>query len=306
MLHTAHFYVDLTKEELQFLEINLGVSFDKVAGKSDEYAAGFTTWVIKHYGIRLHFVIDFIKLLNNETITENDYHSIEEHIKGYLFFLLQDMSVIDRVVMIRIDYRHDVRLPKDIRNLILFLYKKTAEKHRHQKKYDQHKTTIYFNSKSVQVTCYDKEEEVIANGRRIEPYEKDVLRFEVRLQNRHLKHMKYKKGKEKWLEEYFQQDLFERYMTQYLESIIFKGDYYKINKAKTIINQSPYTEAEKEQLIEFLKYVSKNGIEKAKKTHSRYLYKKFILQLKSLNINPILIPKNRQDFPSFLKNPFNI
>lgn len=92
----------------------------------------------------------------------------------------------------------------------------------------------------------------------------------------------------------------------YLGSIVFKGDYFKINKAKTTINQCLYKEAEKVQLIEFLKYVSKNGIEKAKKIHSRYLYKKSILQLESLNINPILIPKNRQDFPSFLKNPFNI
>ena len=306
MLHTAHFYVDLTSEELQFLESNLGISYDYLGSKADKYANGFTSWVTKGYGLRLHFVIDFIKLLNKETINESDYSRVEKKIQGYFLFLFQDMSFSERVVMIRMDYRLDVKLTKEQRRLVMFLYKKTAEKYRHQKKYDQHQTTVYFNSKSVQGTCYDKEEEVIAKGRKIQPFEKDVLRFEVRLQNRHLKHMKYKKGKAKWLQEYFQQALFEKYMQQYLGKLVHKGDYYKINKAKNIIKESHFKVNEKQQLIVFLSYVSRNGIEKAKKRYSRYLFKKSILQLEILNINPILIPKNRRDFPSFLKNPFNI
>lgn len=306
MLHTAHFYVNLTKEELRLLENNLGVSFDSKGNKIDDYANGFTTWVTKKYGIKLHFIIDFIKLLGKDDINETDYPNLQKQIKGYLFHLFQDKNFIERVILIRIDYRLDIKLKKDQRKLIMFLYKKTAEKHRHQKKYDQHDTTIYFNSKSVQGTCYDKEEEVIADGRKIQSYEKDVLRFEVRLQNRHLKHMKYKRGKEKWLQEYFQQSLFEKYMQQYLGILVYKGDYHKINKAKKIIKESHLKISDQQQLIAFLTFVSRNGIENAKRKYSKYLFKKLILHLTILNINPILIPKNRKDFPSFMKNPFNL
>ena len=208
MLHTAHFYLELTGEELNILENHLGVSYENIGSKADDYTNGFTTWVTKQYGIRLHFIVDFIKLLGKPNITESDFYEVEERLKGYLFYLFMNQEYYDRVIMIRIDYRLDVRIPKNQRKAILYLYKKTAEKHRHQKKYDQHETTVYFNSKSVQGTCYDKEEEVQAKGREMEEYEKDILRFEVRLENRHLKYMKYRQGKEKWLEEYFQQELY--------------------------------------------------------------------------------------------------
>lgn len=306
MLHTAQFYIDITSEELEFLENHLGVSYENIGSKADDYADGFTTWVKKQYGIRLFFIVDFIKLLGKENITESDFLEVEGRINGYLYYLFCDQQYYDRVILVRIDYRLDVRIPKNERKAILYLYKKTAEKHRYQKKYDQHETTIYFNSKSVQGTCYDKEEEVHAKGREIEEYEKDILRFEVRLENRHLKYMKYRKGKEKWLEEYFQENLYEKYMKQYLESIVFTGDYYKISGARKIINESSMKNAEKEQLLNFLTYVSRYGIENAKRKNTSYYFKKFLNQLESLNINPILIPRDRKEFPNFIKNPFSI
>ena len=64
-------------------------------------------------------------------------------------------------------------------------------------------------------------------------------------------------------------------------------------------------EKEKNQLDEFLLLVSKTGMENAKNSlSSSYYYKKYLSQLAYLNINPILIPKNRKDFPSFMANPF--
>ena len=95
-------------------------------------------------------------------------------------------------------------------------------------------------------------------------------------------------------------------MKQYLGTIVYNGDYYKISAARKIINESNLTEKEKQQLIDFLRYVSRYGIEKAKKKNTRYYFNKFLNQLKPLNINPILIPRDKNDFPSFMKNPFTI
>ncbi|MDF2065101.1 phage/plasmid replication protein [Bacillus sp. Cr_A10] len=306
MLHTAHFYLDITGEELYFLENHLGVSYENIGSKANEYVDGITTWVTKKYGTRLHFNVDFIKLLGKPKIIESDYLEVEKKLKSYLLYLFLNQGYYDRVVLIRIDYRLDVRLPENKRKAIMFLYKKTAEKHRYQKKFDQHETTIYFNSKSIQGTCYDKEAEVHAKGREMEEYEKDILRFEVRLQNRHLKYMKYRQGKEKWLEEYFQQALYEKYMKQYLGVLVFGGDYYKISGARKIVNESNLEEKEQKQILDFLRYVSRYGIEKAKEKNTRYYFNKLLNQLKNLNINPILIPRDRKDFASFIKNPFNI
>ncbi len=306
MLHTAHFYLNLTGEELHSLENHLGVSYENIGGKADEYANGFITWITKQYGIRLHFIVDFIKLLGKVNITESNFPEVEERLKGYLFYLFLDQAYYDRVVMIRMDYRLDVRIAESHRKAILYLYKKTAEKHRHQKKFDRHETTVYFNSKSIQGTCYDKEEEVHAKGREMEEYEKDILRFEVRLENRHLKYMKYRQGKEKWLEEYFKQELYVKYMKQYLGTMVYSGDYYKISGARKIINESNLSKKEQQQLLDFLRYVSRYGIEKAKDKNTRYYFNKFLNQLENLNINPILIPRDRKDFPSFMQNPFII
>ncbi|WP_445489846.1 phage/plasmid replication domain-containing protein [Niallia sp. 03133] len=306
MLHTAHFYLDLTREELHILENHLGVSYEDIGSKADEYADGFKTWVTKKYGTRLHFIIDFIKLLGKPNIRESDYLEADEKLKGFIFYLFLDQEYYNRVVLIRIDYRLDVRIPENHRKAILYLYKKTAVKHRHQKRYDQYGTTIYFNSKSIQGTCYDKEVHVHIMGREIEDYEKGILRFEVRLENRHLKYMKYRQGKEKWLEEYFKQELYVKYMKQYLGTLVHSGDYFKISSARKIINGSSLKVKEQEKLLEFLRYVSRYGIEKAKEKYTGYYFNKFLNQLKHLNINPILIPRDRKDFPSFMRNPFTI
>lgn len=302
MLHTAHFYLDLTAEDLYLLEIHFGVPYEKIGEKVN--VQGFTTWITKKYGTKLYFIVDFIKLLGRANIVESDFPEVEKRVLDYIDYLFVDQSYYDRIVLLRIDYRLDVKLPENYRKTILYLYKKVADKYRHQKKYDKYETSIYFNSMSVQGICYDKEEDVNAKGSKIEDYEVDILRFEVRLQNRHLKYMKYRKGKEKWLEEYFQEALYKKYLHQYLGILLFKGDYYKINKAKTIIDKSNLREKEKEQLLEFLKYISEKGYEKAKKQFTRYYRNKFLSQLENLQINPILIPKNRKDFPSYMKNPF--
>ncbi len=306
MLHTAKFCTDiLTSDEVLLIEKHIGVNSKQIQQRVERKFNGITSWIVNQYGFRLFFVVDFVKLLGKTEITEQDYVEAEEEIEKFLWYLFRDEAFIDRISLIRIDFRLDIRLQEDERKLLFFLYRKTTSKYRHQQKYDQYKTTVYFNSKSVQCCCYDKEEEAKDKRGFIESYEAGILRLEVRLMNQHLKYKKYRKGKEKCLKEYFKDNLFKQYMTEYFEAILYKGDYYKITKAKSIINGSCLKTTEKEKLIKFLSYVSTYGIDSAKEKYTKYYFKKFRNQLETLQINPILIPKNKKEFPPFMKNPLS-
>ena len=177
--------------------------------------------------------------------------------------------------------------------MLLYLYNKTLEKYFFQKKYDKYKSSIYFNSKSIQAIVYDKTKERESKGKEIEDFEEDVIRLEVRLQNKHLNYKKRSKDKlEKTLENYFKQEFFDDYMSKKLEKFLFKGDYYKPYHYKKRINNSKLKDKDKKALIQFLVDVSRNGLQKTKENSTRYFFEKRLKQLEELNINPIPIPKN--------------
>ncbi|MEK4654404.1 phage/plasmid replication domain-containing protein [Niallia sp. FSL W8-0954] len=303
MLHTARFYINLTMDEAYLIERNLGITLDQLKPMVERNFYGITAWVIKKYGIRLFFVIDFVKLLNKSSIEESDYDKAERKIEEFILFLFRDSSFINRICMTRIDYRLDAQIPTEERELLLFLFRKTTSKHRHQKKDLKYKTTLYFNSNSVISCVYDKELEAKEQRGKVEWYEDSVLRLEARILNQHLKYKKYRKGKEKSLREYFKNELFREYMMKYFGEILFSGHYYKITRVRTILNKSQLKDSEKEKLLLFLCEISKHGFDYVESKYSTYYRKKFLKQLNSLNINPILIPKGRKS-PSFVKNPF--
>lgn len=307
MLHTAKFCIDgLTSDELYSIEKNLGITLDHIQQKIERRQGdGFRVWISYFYGYRLNFIVDFIKLLGKSEIDEQDFEPAENMIERMVMYLFRDESFIDRISLVRLDYRFDLQLTEIERGLLLYLYRKTASKYRHQKKYDQYQTTVYYNSKSVQCCCYDKEEEAMVKRGVVENYEEGVLRWEVRLMNQHLKYKKYRTGKKKYLKEYFQDNMFNQYMSEYFEAILFQGDYYTVTNAKKSINSSSLKKAEKEMLIQFICYVSNYGIDSAKKKYTKYYFRKFLNQLKLLQINPILIPKNKKEFPSFMRNPLS-
>jgi hypothetical protein len=139
-----------------------------------------------------------------------------------------------------------------------------------------------------------------------EDYEKDILRFEVALRNQHLNYNKRTYDMSKNISTYLNSSLYKIYMKNNLEIFLYKGDYYTIYKAKKIITNSNIKGNYKEETIEFIKYISKYGVTKAKSKYSTYRFKKYLSILDELNINPILIPKNLKGVPTYIKNPFNI
>lgn len=306
MLHTAKFYCSLQNEEVSDLVQKFNVEAHLLSKEIDEVFPGITTAFTKRtFNWSLSIYVDLIKLLGKSDLTESDADAADNKIKRFLKFVFEDEG--KDITLTRIDYRFDAVIPnKQHRQLLLRLYRKSYETHHFKKKDDRYKTSLYFNSKSTSIIAYDKEEERNAKLQPIEAYEKDVLRFEVRLLNRHLNYKKRSAGLAKNLKNYMTEAFWKEYMTKQISPFLQGGSFYKINIAHKLIQNSGLKPKDKEGLREFLCDISISGfknIQKWEKTdisgrkvqkYKEYLIKKRLQQLNELGINPLLIPKNEK------------
>lgn len=332
MIHTATFKKILSHMDIITLEKKFNTTIPLVEEIIKQNFRGISSKFVQRKNTYIFEVqIDFIKLLGKSEMQNEDILFVENkliELKNFVFG--KDIDLI----LTRIDYRFDITVPQNIRKVLLKLYKKTFEKYKFNKKYDQFETTIYYNSKSTQIAIYDKEEERNTKHQEIMDYEKDVLRFEVRLMNKHLNYLKNKYGISKELANYFDKSIYKKYFSMYALPFLFKGDYYKIYVAEKIINNSNINEKDKRLLREFLVDVSKYGISKTRQLkvpiknvnkekdsdlinndneehnnlrvnkYSKHIFNKAMHLLEELNINPILIPKNEK-VSSSIKNPLS-
>ena len=308
MIHTIQFYINIEKNEINFLENKYGNDILGVQNKLNNIYASLgiaINLIVKNqYGCRILFTVDCIKLLNKSDISEYDIDNINSKLNDFKKDIIG--NEFNEEVLIRIDYRYDIELDKIDRETLLYLYCKTFDKYKFQKKYDKFKTTIYFNSKSIQAKIYDKECERNNKNEAIKKYEKNILRFEVAIRNQHLNYKKRNKSIDKNLKNYLNKETYRFYMEKNLEIFLNNGDYYTIYNARKLILNSSIKNRDKEYIIDLLKYISKYGISKARDKCGKYKFKKYLKILNELKINPILIPKNLKGAPSFIKNPFNL
>lgn len=316
MIHTVELYANLSFEEKNIIEKRFKKSIEEVMEEinSDRDAIRFSGKNRKfHYQIKIF--ADVTKILNRGDVYEKDYDDVKKRIDNEVEYLVG--YSLDLILM-RVDYRLDKYINSKAERLILIhLYKKLINKHRFKNK-KKYKTSIIYRSKSIQIIIYDKEEERKDKNKKCEDYEKCVLRFEVKLLNKHLNYNKRKYNIEKNLKFYFSESLQRKYMLSNIQKIVYKGDYYNIREADKIINKSNIKERDKKFIREFLIDVSENGItgakeipiESDKKKYTPYKFKKAVSILEELNINPILIPKSREYFYNerhfYIKNPFNL
>jgi hypothetical protein len=321
MIHTIKMYFPLHHTEVQRLQKRFGINYTEV----NKYFQGEydgVTMVILSKGMgewQFSMAIDAIKLLKKHDIGEQDYPSLERKIKMILLHVLGDSSYFSDHVLQRIDYRYDVVVDdEDTRQLLLDLYKKHTRSHKFQKKYlgkvnkdgvyEQYKTTVYHSSKSTEAVVYSKEEERRAKGQVIEEYEKNVLRYEVRLKEGHLYYMERKDDiskRPRKLNVYMKDELYRHYFRMYMSHIYHPCNFYKLDEARKIIKRSTLTDMNKEKLIDFLKTVSSYDLDTPLKRMTKETRKRRLQMLKDLGINPVTIPKNYDNAPSLLDNPLD-
>lgn len=335
MIHTVEllFPLEYTEVKRLFFKYNVNPErFEKFGGavkqlkqemkKQGEFSAYSITWIsCKGNGSwNIHLKIDVLKIVGRSLFTEDEYENVEADIRKFLISQFGHSSYFNNHRLTRVDYRFDVIIKNEsYRNLIFHLFEKYTEKYGFKVKVKwgkdedkaplKYETSQYHHSKSVEFIIYSKNEEREAKNEKLEAYEENVIRYELRLKNDHLNGMaRSDKGKArpKKLKEYFKDELYFGYMKKHIYPIIGKGDYYKITKAEKIIENSHFSRKKREKLRAFLVKISENSIDAPKKHLHEKTHKKYLKDLESIGINPILIPKNRKDYPSFMKNPFNI
>jgi len=347
LIHSFETFIPVSSEDMQQLFSKYGIKVNKyryIRAAVEElnkqlkkvfpaYAI-VRTWEHEYLdGIwYLQFKVDAIKVLNRGTITEGDYELIELDIRKFLTRHFGYSDYFDYHTLTRIDYRIDVEVPDpQHRELLFHLLEKYTLKYAYKEKIKygkdkdgnpfKYETSQYHKCKSTELIIYSKEEERLAKGEPIEPYDKNIIRYELRLKNSHLNSMKREdkggKARPKQLKVYFSKQLMEEYMKKHVVPIVHTGDYYKINEAEKIIANSSFSRRKKASLRSFLIMISRGNIDTPLKKSkeeggiSRPTYRQYLRDLESLGINPILIPKhfsteNYSSFPSFMKNPFNI
>lgn len=333
MIHTFEMMLLVEYSDIQHLFSVYGVNLNKydyfgaaVTQLKGEVKMKFPAYSITWISCRadgnwnLHLKVDVVKMLDKSEILEEDYDLVESNIRKFVIRHLGHSMYFDSHKLKRIDYKMDVAMPNPKeRELLFHLLEKYTAKYAYKKKIKwgkdengnpiKYDTSQYHKCNSVELNIYDKEVERIANGEEIQPYEENVVRYELRLKNSHLNGMKRKdkgKGRPKELRSYFSYQLWKEYMEKHVLPIVHRGDYYKITEAEKIIENSHFTKKKKDDLRAFLVQISNGSIDTPKKHMSKPTYRKYLRDLESIGISPILIPKNRTDFPNCLKNPFKI
>ncbi|GFR35458.1 hypothetical protein [Thermobrachium celere] len=122
MVHTAYFIKKLTIRDIRYIEHKFNKAISIAEIDINQRFQGIITKFIKkqkNYYVQVH--IDFIKLLNKANINNSDYLVIDKKINKYMGYVFgKDIGL----TLIRIDYRFDVVLPKNVRNVLLKIYKK--------------------------------------------------------------------------------------------------------------------------------------------------------------------------------------
>ena len=189
MVHTIQLYTNISFYEKDKIEKRFKKSIVKVMEDLSEDTEGITITgrgKIVDYYINIH--VDVTKILNKGDINEDDYYIVQQE--------------IDRVI----EYRVDICIESSSERYILFhIYKKMIRKFgfKERRDRDEYKTSVMYNSRSIQLMVYDKDEERLAKEEILKDYEKNMLRFEVKVLNNHLNYNKHKHNISKTLKNYF-------------------------------------------------------------------------------------------------------
>lgn len=188
----------------------------------------------------------------------------------------------------RIDYKVDLQLtPLEMSNIFTLL-----NKHRTRFKYlkstRKYKTSISLSGHSAgaKINIYDKGEQSHL------PEWKDVLRIELQIKNRKLHRLLNINGIERDINLYWTKEFMEEFYFKYYEEYLYLGKYYKLSKAKEIIENSSYTKTIKKGLLNFIEDVHRYGMTRGSKKYSYNTTRRYVSYLNELNVNPITLNDN--------------
>ncbi|WP_431808734.1 hypothetical protein [Lysinibacillus sphaericus] len=312
-IHTAHLLVTLTPSYLATKTQRYGKnkSFNAIMREHNIKGIKARQYFTREANIpKCSIIIDVTQILQRGDVYEKDYPIIKAFIKNCLGIVYGDSDLYYNHNLVRIDYRLDrvVKDPKH-RRIYLLLYHKTRQKYMRliKSSHEVYRSSIYHKNGSLETILYDKNLEAAAKNRNPEPWEQDVLRFEVRLKNSHIFNLCKRTGEKKCLFNFFNENRYKEYLQKYLFNIYPTGDFYNFAYAEKIIEQSSKSLTIKRRLKDFFKKVSNGNLDSPmsknyKGSISKDTWRTRIKIFNSMNVNPITIPQTYKiDFlPSLL------
>lgn len=273
---------------------------------------GFTEIVLSKYKINNKYKHDYMqltiqlnptKLLNRDIVEltkEEDLHEVSEKFNKIKEQIHLDLKPLFSWTLNRIDYCINIKTPY-VKEYIK-LFQRCSLPYRFNIPYDKkakvrkHKEgSFYIFNNSTIINFYDKELERFNNTGKILESAKDILRLEIQCKKGKTDYIKYKYNFDiKYLGYFTSEELSLNIISSYFDKIIGKGNYYKLDKARDIINSSKHTKSTKDKLINVLELINKHkSIDKARENsnYSKDSFNRYIKKIRELNINPITIPR---------------
>lgn len=302
MVHTISFNINLSRYEFNIISNRFNLDNDNFYDLSDNINyEGITLVYIKEKELfrKLFLHIDCIKLLGRSEISINDLEFIEE----VIYNIKKDLFLYNKKIKLsRIDYRKDVYVENLNKRKVLFnIYNKYLNKISYMNKVDVYNKynrtpnsnfSLRYENKSKSLNIYDKEEERKARNQPVMDYEKNIIRYEAQVNASKIKYLNKKYGIEATLKDYFNKEMYNICMLDCVIKVVYKEDYYNQYHAFKIIDNSKYSSTNKKNMKEFMLTVAnKRSLDAGKKKYKNK-YRNILKNLKELNVNPILIPKN--------------
>lgn len=219
-------------------------------GKSQKEVIEYIKWIFQYYFLIPNVYVE--RLDNCIKLSRIDFKI------DYRYRDEQELALIKQIIDIAPDY------------IVGKSYKKADEKDEHED-WDNFDDYVYmkkYKSKSnetVEFVIYDKQLEQESKFRegkitqeQLDKY-KNVIRFEIRIKDKKLNNLKSDLGISKELDNYKDENVAEEYFSKYAEKAFFKENFYCVDEAINIINNSKKKDKTKEKLVDLVKSINEKG-----------------------------------------------
>lgn len=250
-----------------------------------------------HYSKGVNFSYDFSHgvlsinttaeaVIGRTLITINDYQEYVDKLTKIVSEVLERNVTIEELTLSRIDYKTDIKLTDVEMTTFTQIKDKHYSKYKYMSSKENYDTSVHLNNKNGQynLNSYDKYEE----SRDMKYW--NIWRIEVQVKKSKIRKNFINDGVSRELENYWTIDSFNEHYFDLLEGYFFKGDYYRLDRAREIIRKSTYSKTIKNNLCKFITRINKIGMTGVKNKYYNYVtMKKYCELLNNINVNPVCI-----------------
>lgn len=250
------------------------------------------------------------KILNKRDITLSNFKEYTLKLEEILIKVFDTSNV--NIQLDRIDFCCDIPLTEDDAKTYISFLRFNKIRYKYMKQKNTYATSIYIKTErgKTNLNIYMRQPKTNSE------LDRGILRIEVQCKKELIKSEYDKYEIPKVLEYYWSEEAIEEYFFNFLKGYLYEGDYYTLEDARKIINNSNCNPDMKRKLKNFVKHVSSYYLSNlmdpkfCKDMRLHYSYatiNNYIKKLDAINVNPITIQKlqgvniNKKILPNLLK-----